>query len=60
MEPTASGFFMSFLIPSLKKVVDSLMTSACRFSSSVAGSNRAGSICMLKGFFFASILTSPP
>ncbi len=44
MEATASGFRISFRIPSLKKVVDLLMTSACCFSSSVAFSNLLRSI----------------
>ena len=57
MLPTARGFLKSLRIPSLKKVVLSLMTSCWRFSSSVAGANISRenllrSICVLRGFFF--------
>lgn len=52
---TASGLRMSFFMLSFKKVVDSLITSCCFFSSAVAGSNSAGSICMLKGAFFGVV-----
>ena len=58
MEATARGFFMSFRMPSLKNVVDSLMTSCCLFSSSVAFSNLLTSICMLSGLFFGIVLSS--
>ena len=44
MLPTASGFFRSLRMPSLKKVVDSLITSCCAFSSSVASVNFERSI----------------
>ena len=52
MEPTASGLRMSFFIPSLKNVVDSLMTSFWRFSSSSAGLNLLRLIWLLNRFFF--------
>ena len=53
-ENTASGFLRSLFMPSLKKVVDSAITSVCFFSSSVAFSNNAGSIWRLKGCFFGA------
>ena len=51
MEMMASGFLIRRRMPSLKKVVDSAMTSCCRFSSSVAFSNFLGSSCRLSLFF---------
>ena len=54
--PTANGFLKSLRIPSRKKVVLLLITSCCRFSSSVAGANLSRSICMLSGFFLGSEL----
>ena len=62
--PTASGFLKSLRIPSLKKVVLSLMTSCWRFSSSVAGVNMSfenleRSIWVLRGFFFSLSIVFP-
>ena len=54
----ASGFLRSLRIPSLKKVVDSLITSCCFFSSSVAFSNLCRSICMENGLFFGIFIES--
>ena len=42
---------MSLFMPSLKKVVDSLMTSFCRFSSSLASLNLFRLIWLLNRFF---------
>jgi hypothetical protein len=58
MLATASGFFMSFLMPSRKNVVLLDMTSCCFFSSSVAGSNCDRSSCALRIFFLGSLLAS--
>ena len=52
---TASGFFMSFRIPSLKKERLSLMTSCWRFSSSLAFSNFVRSICALRICFLGML-----
>ena len=51
---TASGLRLSLFMPSRKKVVDSAMTSACRFSSSVALSNFSGFSCRLHILFFGA------
>ena len=58
MLATASGFLKSLRMPSLKKDVLWLMTSCCRFSSSVAFSNFERSICALSTCFFGVLLGS--
>ena len=55
---TASGFLKSLRMPSLKKDVLSLMTSCCRFSSSVALSNFERSIWALRICFLGVLLGS--